>query len=206
MERNEIKADIAGMLARLIARPDEELVSALNSGELGRALKPYLNLHGPAAGFLDTGYTLDGLTALHDKAMGPASGRSLLPVESLFKLWSDDDEGSHPSNAARGLLMGDPAMHMLELYSRYAIEVPVEFSGQPDHLVLELEFLSMLYENCSGEVVQRFIMDHLDWVPDLLMQWREMKVPEFYVRVAEAIDNFLEKEISGFRCYQEVHA
>ncbi len=205
MEQNEIKADIAGMLARLLARPDEELVSALNSGELGKALNPYLNLPGPAAGFPDGGYTLDGLTAMHDKTMGPASRRALLPVESLFKLWCDD-EGSHPSNAARGLLMGDPAMHMLELYRRYGIEVPAEFSGQPDHLVLELEFLSMLYEKCSVKVIERFIMDHLDWVPDLLMHWREMKVPEFYLRAAGTIDIYLEKEMSGFRCYPEVHA
>jgi TorA maturation chaperone TorD len=206
MEQNEIKANIAGMLAGLIARPDEGLISALNSGELARAVRPHVNMQGRAAGFLDAAYTLEGLSSAYDKIMGPASGGSLLPVESLFKLWCDDEEGGHPSNAARGLLMGDPAMHMIELYNRFGIEVPDEFSGQPDHLLLELDFLSILYERCTEEMVRRFVLDHLDWVPELLRRWLEMKAPEFYIGVAEAIDSFLEKEISGFRCKQEVRA
>ena len=205
MGQNKIKAAIAGMLARLIARPDEGLVSALNSGELGRALMPLISMQGPVSGFLNAGYTLEGLTAMYDKAMGPASAGSLLPVESLFKVWCDVAEDGQPSNAARGLLMGDPAMHMIELYSCFGIALPADFSGQPDHLTLELEFLSILYEKCPDEMVRRFIMDHLDWVPELLMQWRELQVPDFYVGVAEAIDSFLKNEIAGFRCNQEVH-
>ena len=205
-DQNEIKAMTAAMLARLLARPDAELVDALNSGEFGAALRQYPGLPESATNFLDEGYTLDGLTAMYNKTMGPAAVRSVLPVESLFKLWCEDDGSCHPSNAARGLLMGDPAMHMLELYSRFGIEVSGGFSGQPDHLVLELEFLSMLYEKCAAEVIKRFMMDHLDWVSDLLAQWRETGVPVFYIRAAGAIDFFLEKEMAVLRCDQEVPA
>jgi TorA maturation chaperone TorD len=206
MEQNEIKAEAAGMLARLISKPDQGLVLALNSGELSRAVGPHTGMQDEVSAFLDAGYAFAELKAMYDEVMGPASARRYLPVESLFKVWYDDAENTGTSHAVKGLLMGDPAMHMIELYRQCGIDLPAGFSGQPDHLTLELEFLSILYEKCPDEMILRFILDHLDWMPELLMKWRELQVSGFYILAVEAIDAFLRTEISRLCRNQEVHA
>jgi putative dimethyl sulfoxide reductase chaperone len=206
MELNEIKAEIAGILARLLSRPDESLVAALNSGAVARALKPHTGEQDEILKFLNASYTLADLIAMYDEAMGPSSAKRFLPVESLFKKWCDDTEYTGTGHTAKGLLMGDPAMHMIELYSQCGIGLPAEFGGQPDHLTLELEFLSILYEKCPDEMVLRFITDHLDWMPELLKKWRELQVCGFYIRAAEAVEAFLGNEISRLSRKQEVNA
>lgn len=199
MEQNDLRAEVAGMLARLISRPNEELVCALNSGELNRLIGGYLD---ETTDFLNDGYTLAYLTAMYDEAMGPASAKKALPVESLYKAWCAETEAAE----IKGLLMGDPAMHMIELYSSCKIELPAEFSGQPDHLALELEFLSILYEKYSDEMTLRFIADHLDWMPELLKKWRELQMPLFYIRAIETIETFTKKELMRLSCSSEVPA
>jgi TorA maturation chaperone TorD len=206
MGQNEIKSEIAALLARLLSRPDESLVSALNSGEICRALKPHIDARDEVLEVLNAGYTLEVLTVMYDEAMGPASAKRYLPVESLFKVWCDDAESNGTAHAGKGLLMGDQAMHMIELYRQCGIGLPAEFSGEPDHLTLELEFLSILYEKCPDEMALRFITDHLDWMPELLMKWRELQVAGFYIHAVEAIDAFLITEISRLGRNREVHA
>jgi hypothetical protein len=204
MEQNKIKAEVAGILARFLSKPDESLVAALNSGEIFRTLKPHTGADEDLI-FLNAGYMLADLRTLFDESMGPSSAKRLLPVESLFKAWCDDTEYNGTMHSAKGLLMGDPAMHMIELYSQCGIELPAEFSGQPDHLTLELEFLSILYEKCPDEMILRFILDHLDWMPELLKKWRELKGADFYIRAVETLDAFLGNEISRLSSHQEVH-
>lgn len=89
---------------------------------------------------------------------------SALPVESLYKRWSEAEGNAF--GAARGLYLGDPARHMLALYEQLAIEVPREFASMPDHLSLELELLGLLLEAGSIEAARTFVADHLDWLAD----------------------------------------
>jgi len=204
MEQNHVRADICRVLASLISKPDEELIEVLNSGAAYRAL--IAGLHDPEIDteFLrDADYTLESLTELYNASMTPAGRTVLLPVESVFKPWTNDDD-SHPAMRGRkGLLMGDPALHMLELYRRSGYEIPDEFNGQPDHLALLLEFLSVLYESYSDTMVCQFMQDHLDWMPDLITRCRELEIAPFYHSVFRLVDAFINKERSLFeRCYE----
>ena len=73
-------------------------------------------------------------------------------VESTHKPWMTKGAGG-TFDGSKGLLMGDRALHMSEMYRRYSIEVPEELRTTPDHLVAELEFLALLFR-CAPEELQ----------------------------------------------------
>jgi TorA maturation chaperone TorD len=90
--------------------------------------------------------------------------------------------------------MGDSAVHLLELYHQCGLEVSEEFKGCPDHNVMELEFLSYLYERATDHEVKTFIEDHLDWVPLLREEFGRFHPHPFYVSTLEVLNLFLDRE------------
>ena len=61
--------------------------------------------------------------------------------------------------------MGDSAIHLLTIFQQCGLEVAEPFKGMPDHIIIELEFLSYLYQEAGDREIKRFIEDHLDWIP-----------------------------------------
>jgi TorA maturation chaperone TorD len=90
--------------------------------------------------------------------------------------------------------MGDAALHLASLYRHCGLEVADEFQGCPDHLVMELEFLSYLYRWAGDGEIKRFIEDHLDWVPLLKDEFRRRQPHPFYLSALEVLDLFLNQE------------
>lgn len=89
---------------------------------------------------------------------------SVLPVESLYKRWSEREGNAF--GAARGLYLGDSARHMMALYQELELEVPQEFASMPDHLSLELEVLALFLEAGNHAAARTFAAEHLDWLAD----------------------------------------
>jgi TorA maturation chaperone TorD len=206
MQQNRVRSDSATTLARLISRPDEELIDTLNSGELYQALASAINAEEIDLRFLrDENYTLETMRERFNAGTAPVGPVSLLLVESLYKPWTDDRETYPMMHGEKGYLMGDPALHMLELYGRLGFEIPGEFSVQPDHLVLELEFLSVLYEQGNDAMVYQFMKDHLDWVPDCLAQCTASGIAPFYCSVLRIIEFYMKKERSRIESLHEVN-
>ena len=115
-------------------------------------------------------------------------------IESSYKPWTNDPRCPLPFASETGLLMGDPALHLLEVYRQCDLEVTEEFRSSPDHLALELEFLSYLYNWTTDREIKRFIEDHLDWVPLLKTELERLHPHSFYVTAIDVLDFFLNKE------------
>ena len=75
--------------------------------------------------------------------------------------------------------MSDWAHHMKDLLTESGFEIPAQFAHCPDHLILELEFASVLVE-APVEAQTKFAEHHFDWLEDLLETAKSKNVPEIY--------------------------
>jgi len=90
--------------------------------------------------------------------------------------------------------MGDSALHLLEIYHQCGLEASEEFKSCPDHIAMELEFLSYLYQWATDIEIRKFIEDHLDWIPLLKEEFRWVHPHSFYVSVLAVLELFLNRE------------
>lgn len=116
----------------------------------------------------------------------------VIPVESVYKKWASDPACHLPQAQEKGLLMGDPAVDMLRRYQVEGIALPEEFSSMPDHIALELEYLSLLSLRGDEAAVGEFLTHHMDWLDDLTSEIQavgEVGVYSSGARIARDIVN-----------------
>ncbi len=105
---------------------------------------------------------------LETDLLTPGGAASLLPVESLYKMWADPSwrgrDGACAFGASKHLYMGDPAQHMMALYERLEIDVPPEFAAMPDHLTLLCEVAALYGDAGNHPALRSFLNEHLDWL------------------------------------------
>jgi TorA maturation chaperone TorD len=138
---------------------------------------------------------LPALQAEYERLFGQWEGERISLVESTYKPWTTDEGCGMVFAASKGLVMGDSALHMQELYQLASLKVPERFRSMPDHLALELEFLALLYRSGAVEQTERFIGDHLDWVPQLRAALEKANPHPFYRNAVEMIGQFLQREV-----------
>ncbi len=115
-------------------------------------------------------------------------------IESVYKPWTMDDSCQMPFADEKGFIMGDWAHHMLHLYEQLGFELPDSFSHCPDHLLLELEFMSLLVEEGDHQHQQQFLHQHLNWIDDLLVEAQEEELDKFYIDLIKWLLEFLRRE------------
>jgi TorA maturation chaperone TorD len=130
----------------------------------------------------------------YDRLFSDTGKERISLVESFYKPWTQDPHCSLPFAKERGFLMGDSAVHLSTLFQQWGIEVLGPFKGMPDHLVIELEFLSYLYEEAGDKEIRQFIEDHLDWIHFLREASEEAHAHPFYVSLIEVLDLFINRE------------
>jgi len=201
---NEEKGNFCAWAVSLLVPPDEETAGYLREGEIQSLLAENITEWGGDPGLLaelagekDPGGDLPALQEEYDRLFAALPGQRISLVESTYKPWTGDDSCALAFGGDKGLLMGDGAVHMREIYSRLSLEVPEEFRSTPDHLLLELEFLSLLYRSAAPEQIQGFIADHLDWVPELKERVDQAASHPFYRRAIELLNLFLLHERRG---------
>jgi TorA maturation chaperone TorD len=195
------KEDLCLLIASLFSPPDEEMVEQIHEGVLYSFFEKHIqSWEGETRlldGFLiksDPGILLKDLKKEYDRAFSGLSEEGISLVESFYKPWTKDHYCPLLFASSKGLLMGDSALHLLEIYRTCNLEVNEEFKGRPDHIVLELEFLFYLYRWATDREIRRFIEDHLDWVPLLKEELMRLHPHPFYRSVLEILDLFLTKE------------
>lgn len=200
MMTKEEKERFCAFAAALFSPPDGTTVDDPHRDGLHTLMAEYACKCGgekplPAALVLETGEE-DLLSALQEEyaRLFGGWGEKISLVESTYKPWTTDKQCGMVFAAAKGLLMGDHALHMQELYRQSSLEVPEEFRSMPDHLVLELEFLALMYRYAADEQIEQFIADHLDWIPDLRDALTKAEPHPFYRNAVELLHRFLQEE------------
>ena len=204
MMTNGEKERFCAFAAALLTPPDATLVDDLQQDELHARLDAYIQAWGGDVRLLSAfsgepssdGF-LSALQREYIRLFVEREGANISLVESTYKPWTNDRECGMVFAASKGLLMGDCAVHMLDIYRQLSLEVPEEFRSMPDHLVLELEFLALLYQSASNQQIERFIEDHLDWIPELKEEIDKTSAHPFYRNSIELIHLFLQSELKN---------
>lgn len=189
-------------LSSLFLRPTLEIAKEIESGSLFSFFKSWLSLWGEEEkylkGFLsfkDSSLLIEELQNEYDRLFSEFGEEKIPLVESCYKPWTEDPQCLLPFAKEKGLLMGDPALHLLALFREYGLEVETPFRGLPDHLAIELEFLSFLYsQNTPEEEISQFLTDHLDWIPFLKEACVKSHAHPFYLNLIEILDRFIQSE------------
>lgn len=198
---NQEKDSFCQALATIFYTPDRELARQIYNKDLYSFFEHYVQCS-ERDGDLLKGFLMQGdaesilgdLESAYERLFAGVSGEGILLIESCYKPWTQDPQCPLPFATKKGLLMGDAALHLSALYRHCGLEVADEFKGCPDHLVMELEFLSYLYRRAGDAEMKRFIEDHLDWVPLLKDEFRQLHPHPFYLSALEVLELFLNKE------------
>lgn len=119
----------------------------------------------------------------------------IVPVESIYRQWTNDKTAEVSFAKEKGLLMSDHAMHMNSLYDACGITIPTEYHSMPDHVCLELEFAAFLLEQQETERYMIFINEHLNWLNELAEDAESQGIPDFYRNVVKLTAQFLAIEL-----------
>jgi len=199
---HEERERFSEILASLFSPPDYEMVEQIHQGNIHSFFHHYFQMWGEDTDILK-GFLIEGDSEIifrdlkedYGHLFSSETGREKISlVESFYKPWTQDPHCPLPFATEKGLLMGDSALHLLALYQQCGLEVSEEHQGMPDHLVVELEFLSFLYRWKTGKEIKRFIEDHLDWITLLRKELKECHGHPFYRSALEVLILFLQKE------------
>jgi len=179
VKRSE-KENFSSLMAAVFAPPDKTLLADLTQVR---------SLFSQAAEI-----TLETLQRDYDRLFSNWGRESISLIESTYKTWTLDRDCGLPFAGKKGAVMGDCALHLQSIFQALSLEIPADFQGTPDHLVLELEFLSYLYRSGSEDQIQNFIEDHLDWIPELKGRIQEVFPDSFYRQAVERLSDFLDSE------------
>ncbi len=197
----EERASFAQLLASLFCPPDQELAMQIHQGALQAYFQKYFKAWGEDLDLLkglllkgDLEVLLEELTEAYGAHFLGLRGENISLVESCYKPWTLDPHCPLPFASSKGLCMGDSAIHLLEIYRLCDMQVAKDFESYPDHLALELEFLSYLYRWATDVEIKQFIEDHLDWIPLLKEEVKQVSVHPFYRDALEVLDLFIRRE------------
>jgi TorA maturation chaperone TorD len=195
------KEHLCGLMAGLFSPPERGMIDGVRKGDVFSLLANGVKAWGgdPALliGLQPSGSQEAFFVELQREYGRLFSGKrenSISLVESTYKPWTQDGECRLSFAREKGLLKGDSALHMEAILRQLGVEVPETFKACPDHLVLELEFLSALYGEAADREVGQFIQDHLDWIPHLKKELIGFQPHPFYLSAVELLDLFLTHE------------
>jgi len=195
------KEKFCKLIAAMFSPPEREMSEHIQTGRIHSFLRQYL----PAWGSDET--LLAGFKAVadpevyfaewereYDRLFSGVGREKASLIESCYKPWTQDPGCQLSFAHGQRLLMGDSALHMTALFQHAGIEVPESSKACPDHLVLEMEFLSALYGRATDREIRQFIIDHLDWIPGLKKELIRFLAQPFYISAIEVLDLFLNRE------------
>lgn len=189
------------VMASLFSPPDQEIIREIGEDRLSSFFKKNAESWGGDESFLKglpiQGHPeilLEDLKEEYHRLFDEGGSEKISLVESFYKPWTQDPHCPLPFAKGKGYLMGDSALHLLTLYQHCGLEVSGPFKGLPDHLVIELEFLSFLYRYAGDQEIKKVIEDHFDWIPLLKENCKRAQAHPFYISVTDILELFITAE------------
>lgn len=187
---------VYAMFSTLLQPPTRAVHQDIQEGHLARVWDGF---RVPTAGTrpeIPAAWSAEGFLSYEDwrlayNSVMPAANPLIVPVESIYKVWTTDPSCEMPFARETGLLQGDSAQHLYQVYREIGFELPTVYADRPDHLVLELEFMALLVEAADPTVQRLFITQHLDWIPQLIADAAQKEVPLLYLELFRWIEGFL---------------
>jgi TorA maturation chaperone TorD len=194
-------ADIYAQLSEFFKEPSEGFAGNVASGQLARFFEERLELLGldpsPSQSLLLAGDVRSELEQEYRQLfLGPLPPY-IVPVESVYKRWAKAPECELPFASEKGYLMGDPALELMQRYRSEGIAIPEALSSMPDHIALELEYMSFLLINRDEKACKEFLANHLDWVDDLVRDIETVGTGGFYSHGAGIARVIIKRQNSG---------
>ena len=196
---NQMRGQAYISLSHLLQRPDEKLRELISSSEfqtLWQQVQSSYGIQFPTSWGIEALPDLIEWERMWNITMG-AFKPLAEPIESLYKVWTKDPSCESPIANRKGYLKGDWACHMEELLTKSGFEIPLQFAHCPDHLVLELEFASLLVEGASAEAQIMFAKHHFDWLEDLLDTAKNKNAPEIYQDLYRLCAQYVKADIES---------
>ena len=178
---NVAAAELFLELATFWRPPDAEFWQALTDGTVDAEISEQtkqagfsLRLKNPLA-FHELLPPLPALQSYFVRCFIGIGKKTALPVESVYKKWTEDQTARLPIAGSTGYLMGDAALHARYLLDHYELEVPPDYRMMPDHLVLLLELAAFILQNRTDDEARLFLSQHLDWLEALAQAINEIE-------------------------------
>lgn len=194
-------ADIFAQLSEFFKEPSMEFAGDVASGRLHGFFVESLAASGIdqslLMGLLLTGDVYSRLSEEYRRLFSGPLPPYIVPAESAYKRWTNDPGCPLPLAGEKGYLMGDPAIDMIKRYRANGIQIPDKYASMPDHIALELEYMSFLCNNDYEEEQEVFVHNHLDWIDDLKDDISNVCESGFYrtaVNLTSAFVNYLSRQ------------
>lgn len=191
----EVLADLLNIFVNFFVYPEQEFCEMVYRGRLDSEIEAL----GQQAGLpLKTKFqalapSYEEWVLLYNRCFLGVEKPFALPVESIYKAWTEDETFQVPFKNQKGYLMGDSALHVQHILESFGLDIPPEYNMMPDHLVILLDLLTFLLNQNLETEAQQLIQDHFDWLPDLQKAIKELPVNgEIYIEVLEVLINILD--------------
>ena len=140
----------------------------------------------------------DKLQELFMTSIGSTQKQAAIPVESLYKPWTQDKTCTLPFARDKGYILGDSALHINFLLEKLKIDIPVELQGMPDHLAILLELLAYFIEHAPEQFTAEFMVDHFDWLEEFESQLSRVTEHSFYQRLTRILIETLQAHRNNY--------
>nr|WP_249745357.1 molecular chaperone TorD family protein [Mesobacillus boroniphilus] len=124
---------------------------------------------------------------LYLNSIGSTQMHAALPIESLYKPWTQDETCTLPFARDKGYILGDSALHINYLLEKLKIDIPIELQSMPDHLAILLELLAYFIEHAPEHFTAEFMDDHYDWLEEFESKLLEVTEHQFYQRLTRLL-------------------
>lgn len=120
---------------------------------------------------------------------GGCGAQVVLPIESLYRPWTEDVHCHLPFRSEKGYVGGDSALHLQSILQELGVDASQLGGLQPDHLAVELNVLGLLLEE-DASAAQHFVQDHLAWIDDFWQaaqkRWEPTSESAYYLELINA--------------------